>query len=94
MADQFGPGMERRGRCVGCGGPLHSSDGERCAECRPQLSAKARAIGEARRAKEDDVAALEREARVLAKTIKNIERRVRWLELQLSKTRRTSANGC
>ena len=88
--NEFGPGMERHARCVGCGGPLSASDGERCGECRPQLNAKAKAIGAARRAKEDELAALEREARALWMTIRSVEKRIKWRERLSSKQRPTS----
>jgi hypothetical protein len=87
---EFGPGMQRHARCVGCGGPLSASDGERCGECRPQLNAKAKAIGTARRAKEGEIAALEREARALGMTIRNVEKRLKWRERLSSKQRPTS----
>ena len=92
--NEFGPGMKRSGRCVGCGGPLSASDGERCGECQPQLSAKANAIGAVRRATEDRISALERETRALGMTIKRIEKRLRWRERLSSKQRQTSDKNC
>jgi hypothetical protein len=92
--NEFGPGMSRRGRCAACGGPLNASDGERCGECRPQLSPKASAIGTVRRAVEDRIAALERETRALGMAIKRIEKRLKWRERLSSKQRPTSGKNC
>jgi predicted amidophosphoribosyltransferase len=55
---EIGPGMARTGRCSECDGPLAVDDGERCAQCRSQLSVMAEEIGRLRKQKRDLITAM------------------------------------
>jgi hypothetical protein len=72
------PGMPSTRRCA-CGNLLAPDDGERCIDCKPRLSAAAQAVGEACRRRDDEIAAMEREERLLATTIHRVQKRInRW----------------
>jgi hypothetical protein len=79
---QLGPGMASTRRCE-CGAVLQPDDCERCAECRPRLSPRARAAEDARRAARDKITAMELEACQLETSIRQVERAVRkWSRLR------------
>ena len=69
-------GMTSNRRCTACGNLLLPNDGEKCGECRPQLSARAQRIGNARRRERERLDALEREVDQLKILIRKIERAI------------------
>jgi len=72
---QAGP---RWNRCA-CGAPLASGEGACCEICRPPLSLEAQAAAQARRARDAEIVAAEREAELLATAIRKLGRRLyRW----------------
>lgn len=70
-------GMRCNRRCA-CGATLDVNDGERCADCRPRLSAIARAAGRATRIRAEKLAELKRDTTGLTTAIKRVERKMRW----------------
>lgn len=70
-------GQESTRRCNECGELLAIDDGELCAQCRPQLSLRAQAVGELRRRQRDDLAARERAVSELEILIRRLDKKVR-----------------
>ena len=78
----LGPGMTSNRRCEQCGERLEVDDGALCQVCRPQLSQRARVAEAARRIRQEELEALERDAQHLEMVIRKVERRVKWRQQQ------------
>lgn len=72
----IGPGMVSQRRCCDCGGRLEVNDGERCGDCRPQLSIKAEHIGQLRQQRHDELQVLKLAVADLENIIRRIDRRL------------------
>jgi len=73
--DRFG---EHWRRCA-CGAPLDPLQGSRCDVCAPELSLEARVAQRAHQIRAEEIVAMEREAELLAETIRKLGRRIyRW----------------
>jgi len=65
-------------RCA-CGAPLDPLEGSRCELCAPKLSLEARVAQRAHQVRAAEIAAMEREADLLAMAIRKLGRRLyRW----------------
>ena len=65
-------------RCK-CGAPLDFDEPSRCFACAPELSLEARVAQVAHRIRAEEIAAMEREADLLAEAIRKLGRRIyRW----------------
>ena len=72
------PGMRSHRRCGDCGVEFEDETGAefRCEDCRPRLSLIARAVADAVRQKRRTIEQMQREARVLERVIREVERLV------------------